>query len=585
MPTEVPSLTFYPRAKVRLSIRFEDFGDRILPKPPKKIPHTMRGASKDPPLKVVRDGDRYVLSSKVGGATTPGGTPQQQTTSSDGYTAAIEVIPHSATWKVQPLTEGDRLTLELRYADFPFDPRAIRSVAVQFYLGTVDAAEFYRGVIGQPRTTDDATTGAGEPLQLIPDSFVDPDGMTRTNMRFEGFVDDIEGDYPDEDCPLVRFECSDNMRILVDQVAPPGLAVSPKKPIDQAIAEYMAEFPQFRGLSVEFRPAGQTIPMLSKIVSKVAKQPAIGPVPGKGGDSSLKVWDYFTDVARACGMSIRIEGTTVVIQDPYTLYSNQYTVRVDDPYRPRRLRSGLLLPHRTLVYGRNLTTFNIKRTYTKKVPENIEVRSYNAARKTTLVERYPVKGDRILRAPPGNNTDEKWKVVQIGSWIKDAKVLKQIARTYYESQARNEIQIRASTINMSSYGGNGMDPDLLDMKHGDPVDVGIDGDPIYAVGNVEKCTIEDCVAFTKSLGIPDKVAKAYAKSINNVGLPKTFRLRSMQVDWSCDEGVTLDFEMVNYVEVRADPYMKAGSNTEKALPIEKPPPPGVSARAVQVEDE
>lgn len=578
----VPSQSYYPSAKLRLAIRFEDFGSRLLPAAPKK-PLTKRGASKSPPLNVVRDGDRFVLSSKEGGGTTAGGTPQEQYTSSDGYTRAVgAIIPVSATWKVQGLKEGNRLTAELRYADFPLDPRAIRAIAIQFYLGTVTPENFVAGLAGGKRGDEFGKNdaNAGEPLHVVADKYVDDWGHDRKNLRFEGFVDDIETEFPEDDEPIVRFECSDNMRILVDQLAPPGLTLDTKKPIDEAIANYMAEFPQLRGMGVQYRPAGTTPPTLSSAYGKTAYQPKLGPPPGKGGDSKLTVWEYIVDVCGAVGHIATVEGTTVIIQAAMTLYSNAYAVRSDDPYVPRKLKgSGLLLPHRTLIYGRNLSTLSIRRRFSRQVPTNIEVRAYDSARKKTLVARYPLAADRVLRAPPGNNTDEKWQVVRI-SGVKDEKSLRLVAQTYYETQGRNEIQVRCSTKDLASYGGGNNDPDLLDLQYGDPIDIGIDRDRIYAAGAVEDTTTTSAADALKKLGYSTDFANTYATAINNVGLQKTFRLRTMQVDWSNDaDGVSIDIEAINYVEVRAEKILPAG---EQAQP---PPAPDVTPRTVAVEDE
>jgi len=574
---EVPPQNYFPSAKVRLSIRFEDYGSRLLPPPPAKKPLTMRGAGQDPALAVVKDGDAWKLKAK--GGPLPGGPPQQQTTSSDNLTRDVGgIIPVTATLRMQGIRDGNKLSVELRYSDFPLDPRAIRSCAGEFYLGTVTAEDFRRGLAGASRPSGaSGAEGSGEPLNVVPDTFTDSAGKPRTNLRFQGWVDDIETEFPDDDEPIVRLECSDNSRLLVDQPAPPALTIDGKKPLDEAIANYLANFPQFRGLAVEYRPVGTPPPVLGDALAKTAFRPNLGPAPKGGGDSKLTVWDYIVDVCGAVGHVAYFDGVTVIVQPPHTKYSNRYGTRPDDPFTGRVLPSGRVLKNRLLVYGRNLAEMSVRRRFTKQVPTNIEVRCYNGERKKTLVARYPLKGDRVLRAPPGNATDEKWQVVRIQG-VKDEKTLRLIAQTYYETQSRNEVQVRASTKNLASFGGGNADPDLLDLKPGDPVDVGIDRDMVFTVGEAEDATVTDAERFLRRIGYSREFAKTYSDAVNNIGLPKTFRLRSMQIDWSNEEGVKLDLELINYIEIRADKVLPPGEQIE-------PPPLNVQPTTVNVESE
>lgn len=571
---DTPQQSYYPSAKVRLAIRFEDYGSRLLPAPPSKKPLTLRGAGKDPQLMVSESGGVWKLKPKGGKS----GSPQEQVSSTDNFTRDIGgVIPVSASLRMQGLRDGNKLSVELRYSDFPIDPRAVRACAIEFYLGTITPDNFRRGIEGGLSPGESSTgNGNGEPLHVVPDTYIDSAGRTRTNLRFQGWVDDIETEFPEDDEPIVRLECSDNSRLLVDQVAPPGLTIDGGKPIDEAVANYLANFAQFAGLAVEYRPAGVPVPKLTDALAKTAFRPNLGPAPAKGGDSKLSTWDYIVDVCGALGHIAYFDGTSVVIQLPHTKYSNRYSTRSDDPFTGRVLPSGRELKNRLLVYGRNVSSMNIRRRFTKQVPTNIEVRCYNGERKKTLVARYPIKGDRVLRAPPGNSTDEKWQVVRVQG-IKDDKTLRLIAQTYYETQGRNEVQVRVQTTNLASYGGGNNDPDLLDLKPGDAVDVGIDRDMIFAAGAVEEGTTSDAELFLRKIGYSPDFARTYATAVNNIGMPKTFRARSLQVDWSTDEGARLDIELINYIEVRADKVLPPGEEVT-------PPPLNVSPTQINVEE-
>jgi hypothetical protein len=571
---EEPIQEYFPGALVRLIVRFEDFGSRLLAPAPNKLPQQLKGAGKNPALAVARDGNQWVLNSKGGSKATKAGEPQRDVTSADDFTHGVGgIIPISATFKRQGIREGNRLSVELRYADFPIDPRAIRSCGIEFYLGTISADTFDKGMSGNGPNP----SGRGEPLNVIPYVYTDDNGKQRTNLRFQGWVDDIEIEYPEDDEPIVRLECSDNSRLLVDQIAPPGLTISGNKTIDEAVADYLAQFPQFRGLNVEYRPGGVTPPKLTDALAKTAFRPNLGPAPSKGGDSKLSVMDYIVDVAGALGHIAYVDGRSIVIQLPHTKYSNRYSGRTDDPFTGRVLPSSRTLTNRLMIYGRNIESMQIRRRFTKATPTNIEVRSYWGAQKTTLVARYPVKGDRVLRALPGDTTDQKWQVVRVRG-VKDKKTLRLIAQTYYELQGRNEISINLVTTRLASFGGGNADPDLLDMKEGDSIDVGVDRDLLYTAGSVEQENSSDAKRFLMKLGYGDKFADAYDKAINNIGLPKTFRVRTVQYDWSNEDGVTINMELINYIEIRSDKVLPKGEEIE-------PPPLNVKPVTVVVEED
>ena len=60
------------------------------------------------------------------------------------------------------------------------------------------------------------------------------------------------------------------------------LVVGADMPLDKAIATYLANFPQFRGLRVEYRPAGSAVPSLSVALAKSSYKPKLGPAPTGG---------------------------------------------------------------------------------------------------------------------------------------------------------------------------------------------------------------------------------------------------------------------------------------------------------------
>lgn len=542
-------------------IRFEELGESAkVPPAPTKIQMIRKGKGKDETgdVKVVeKDGLLELTASTTNQPNNvQGAGPQDQSGPNDA--PAVYVLPRRAKLGRNTTREADTLELEFRYRDLPLDPRCVRSCAVNFYLGTVSANDFARGIDGSARSQGDS--GAGEelePLHVIPDEWIDAQGRPRSNLRFQGWVDEWTISWSDDE-PTVRLNCTDNTRLLIDNTHPPQLQVDPKIPIDKAIARYLANFPQFVGLSVRFLPTSATPPTLAEVLDKATHK-----VPAKaGGDSKTSVWDYLTDVTGRLGLLIRVRGTTVVVQKPRNFVNGRR--RIDDPYLPRRLPTGRVLDFRTLVYGRNVVETELSRNYTKHANQNIEVRSYNGRRKKTLVVRFPEKGNekgkgRVVDVKHGDRTEEKWEVIRISA-VTDEKQLKFVAQAVYESRNRQELNVKLTTKNLASYGGGNEDPDLLDVETGDAIVVETqrEEEEFNTINVVENRLSEPNQAeqFLRLLGFPAEFAAQYGHVFSNLDVPKLFRVRRAGFDWDDEKGTGVELECVNFIVVRADKFIQ-----------------------------
>lgn len=558
---EAPQESYYPRARVRLIVRFEEFGTAVAPEPPPKPPQLRRGAGSkgaEPPALQVVERDGALLLVATGDDPNRVGSPQQQAASSDNLTHVIDgVIPTRANLKRNGIRTASTLSLSLPFRDVPFDPRTLRSVAVQYFLGCVSAEDHARGVRGEQRAN--ATPSGSLPFGMIPDEVIDSQGRPRSTLRFEGWVDEWEGAWADGDDAEVTVECTDNTRLLLEQDAPPRLTIDKGTEIDRAIADYLANFPQFRGLSVKYLPgiARDRIPKLETALGKGSFPPRLGPPPSGGGaGGKLKVWDYLTDVAGTVGHTVRMEGTTIIVQRPRTIYDGSFGGRADDPFAGRVLPSGRRLERRLYVYGHNIREMGITRKFATYTPRNVEVRSYDSVQKRTIVVRYPSKEDRQTRQIPGDAAESQWWVVPRPG-LRDEKTARLVAQGIYEAQGRNELAVRVVTKSLASFGGGNLDPDALDMIPGDSVDIEVartrELTQATAVSDVAEQVATRAVDFLRSLGYSAELAAAYARATEGVGLPTTFRVKALGIDWDAEsEGVTIDIEAMNYIEVRAD---------------------------------
>lgn len=579
MPLEYPEQSYYPAAKLRLIIRFDEFGQASrLPAAPKKTTKNLNGVKDDrADLVPIQDPQapegvkRYVLV-PAGQTTAQPGTEQK--TSTDNLTFDVTLIPKDMDVGINGIRTADTMNATFRYPDIPIDPRVVRSCAVEAFVGTLTPQEFQAGVQGQLRA------GTGEPLCMVPDTYLGPDGKQRSNSRFKGWVDKWTVEWTDKGEATVRIECRDNTELLLEQERPPKLVLDMNKGIDEAIALYLSHFPQMQGLSIQYYPAGDTPPKLKDVLQGTAYRPQLGPPPAKGGGAGtgqkISVWDYLTDVVGSIGHVIRVDGTVLYVQSVRSLTTRAIVRRPDDPFIGRTLATGTQIDYRRFIYGRNIQEMRISRNFSSNTPTNVEVRCYNGAQKKVLVARFPLPDDRLKYAIPGDaQPDQKWTVYRV-SGIGDNGTLRVVAQSIYESLGRNELSVEVKTRNLASFGGGNLDPDILDMKAGDTFEILVNRDDVESatLTRLERSltSYQLNAEQMKARGFSSEFSDAYAKAYTDAGFLTQFRLKTFKIGWSTDGGVDLSLQGVNYIEARSDKSSPNEPGTSVTTSKNKPKP-------------
>ncbi len=546
-----PHQDYFPRCQVRLILRFDEFGDEgSIGTPPAQTtknivntgqPRSPYTAQLDPMAQpgVVR----YVIA-LPGQAATVGG-PQDQTQSSDGYTFDVTLIPRSIKWKQGGIKTANTCTITGRYVDCPIDPRVCRSVGVEVLLGCVAEDDMVAAI--------EHTAPPGAPV--LPVNYVGPYGETRTNLRFQGFAKTWESELGESE-PTFTIEAQDNSMLLHNQQVPPRAGIPVNMPFDQAVAQYLAQnFVQFVGLTVQYLPSTDKAPALQDVLAEHVYVPGNGLCPAgcAAGAEKASVWDFLTDACGMIGHTVRMDGTTLIIQRPRALLANSIAQRTDDPFRSRTV-DGVTFGYRRMLYGRNIKSMRPKRNFGSKQAANIEVRSQGGnGNKTTLIGRFPTsdpngtanaKQNRLRYAQPGNTQpDEKWEVHTFPG-IKDQATLMKIAQSIYESKGRQELEFDIKTKNLGSFGGFNTDPDILDCKTGDTIEVLVnrDQDERNTLTNMETqlTALQANAALMVQLGFSQGFADAYAKAYTNANFTTTYRLHTMDVSWAAKDGVQID---------------------------------------------
>jgi hypothetical protein len=561
---EIPSQLYYPSARVVLIVRFEEGKDTpaTTKQAPKKPTRLLKGVKDErAPLVATTTTDDagreiYVLEASTPPKAAVG--EQAGSTSTDKRSFALPgIIPRSADWIQNGVRTADELKLSIRWVDMPFDPRTMRACAVKFYLGTIDPSTFGEGM-QSPQGA--APPNGGFPPTMVPSTYQDSAGKTRSNLRFEGWVDKWSMSWGDGEA-LVDLECRDNTQLVIDTKAPPALAIDIKIPLDKAIAQYLSHFPAMQGMRVVYkaRDPKAKAPILKDVLANTAFNPKNGGPPvsgGGGGDDDLSVWDYITDLVGSIGHIVFIDGREIVLTTPTTVILGQDNSfhRPTDSYQGRNLGADGNYPVRAFIYGRNVKDLKVAREYSNKEPQNIEVRCYSPKRKKTLVARYPEKADRLIKALPGDGTsDAKWKVIKVQG-IQDQETLKKIAEERFNLQGRNEIEVSVTTKNLASFGGGNADPDLLDMKSGDTFQLLINRETSHSATQTqyEKALSGKAPAANTlvEMGYQKDLAEAYAKAYGGESFQSFFKMKEMSTSWSIEEGVSFDIKGVNFVEAR-----------------------------------
>jgi hypothetical protein len=173
-------------------------------------------------------------------------------------------------------------------------------------------------------------------------------------------------------------------------------------------------------------------------------------------------------------------------------------------------------------------------------------------------------------------------VFRIPSGINDQNTLNKIAQHVYESIGRQELSLECTTKNLGSFGGDNLDPDVLDMKVGDPFELAVNRD----TDNVNDLTYMETMltaqgtaaAMLVRLGFSAGFAGAYATAYTNANFLTVYRLKSLKIDWNADSGVTLDVHGCNYIEIRANKLLPPGQETTSSplQPATPPPLPPVT---------
>lgn len=265
------------------------------------------------------------------------------------------------------------------------------------------------------------------------------------------------------------------------------------------------------------------------------------------------MWDHIMDTCVATGHIPLVRDFELVVSESRTLFSTSDALR--------------------MVYGQNLESLEFtRRLGGVKVP-TIEVRCWDPVIGRTRWARYPVRrGERAsgifgvtnppraLRAnevtPSGANPTESIRTKTVSD-VSDPVVLERIARNTFEAIGRQEIEGQFSTYEVSSYGHDPFEVDLLDARQADPVEVLIvaatsEDAPVSTLAELQAFTRARRKEYLRSLGWDEAVAAKFAQLQDANGFQSVFRIQDLRIDYDNDDGIKIGCGFINYITVRED---------------------------------
>ena len=504
-----------------------------------------------------------------------GGTVQEKPISliedpDDERNIIFSVLPLEVEIARNTVKDADTATITIDFRDVPVDPRIIRACLVTVTVGLVDADEFEAGVTEQ-KLRDDGS------LFSIVDRNPGQELSFQSTTRYIGFAEEWNVDFTD-DGDTIKIMCRDVSGLLRDQKLPEGRGIDMNLPIAQGVEGLLNSFSSLRGLLVKFgTPVDEGDPLEVLV-------PDFGPVPSESipeaqksrkgkqakakrrGNQRQSVWDHLLDVCNKLGLVPSMRGFTLFLLEPRVLSSN--------------LRDA-----RRMVWGRNIKRLGFARKMGGVKSDTIEVRSFDASIGRTRWARYPVLDNEpssgilgkegspqpVVSRPndvsPNGSPQEQVLTYFVGA-VSDLETLERIAQNTFNEISRQEIEGSLETDEVDSFDSQ-REGDLLDLQPGEAVRIdvappaevsqsgaSVEQKPSNTTSNLQELqnqSIATRAAFLQSLGVGAETAQRLAAAQESVALISTFRAGHVNLSWSIEEGIAMDFDFTNFVVIRDNP--------------------------------
>lgn len=507
----------------------------------------------------------------------------------DGLSRFFDLQPLKSVRQINSYRKADEIDLTFAWSDLPIDSRLIRAILVLHYEGTVSADEW----------------ATGDRDRYL----VQPSGE---NLRFIGTIDEV-GDTHDGEGDQMTMKGRDLTALLIDSEVPPGteIRIDPSWTVLEVVNAILAKNESFDIIRGPFLRAAPNYTPPSFVESTYIRNAVSAKerwrVNGTGATAGITwklpkekttYWDLITDVCVSVGLHPVIELDSLVIFEPRTMFRDQFSelsypgVHQFPREGGHRWSLGDRNPIRRVVFGSNVLSAGFGRKLGRiTVPAvKVLVRNPDAPEpEDRIVEvTYPSVpvADKVSAA--GQNPTQTVFTVKLPGKTQDKAVLEAIAKQVYEGMGRQELGVTVPTDDLASFSDDprfdpNMDPDLLAIQAGDPVELLVApsaqrGSAFVAMAELSKLVTKArsrAIASTstavtaahpeftsalealKAAGFGEAEARQFVEVLISANIPTSFRVNQATVVY--DEGFTITLDLRDYVRVRADPEDPAGA--------------------------
>lgn len=509
---------------------------------------------------------------------------------SNDLTFVADIVPKSATVELPAQRQAGKFKVELDWRTLPIDPRAIRAIGISIYAGLVDPAAFARGMT-TPKSTAAILdwTKDGKPnrdrllLMGSVDSLSMEHGDNGSTLSLEGR--DLRSVFLDSPFPtnaLARVNLDQPIDAVIRQILDIH-AIQSRTPADNKIIVLCdaKDFPN-GVIPKPYSPEDSTR-VLAPAKKGSGKGRAQGAANAPQSQNSLSYWDLITNACQRVGAVAWFDGPDIRVRHGSGLFeqtdrklSEGHSPFADGQQRSVKLANGKVYSfnYRNLVFGHDVESFNFEHKLTGRKETIVEVRSYNTdgderGLSKVLARRWPKqKGvdprkQRKAQHTTGDDSKENVIVVQRPG-IKNPDQLVLVAKSIYEEIMRGEMKGSLKTKDLTSFGGDSSDPDLLKLRPGDAFRMGVDVKRFAAAGAVTPALTALAQMCGNSgaseadmikRGIPPKLAKLLLATASDKvpGLSPYFYTNTVKYSWSIESGLSVEFDFSNYIVARNPP--------------------------------
>lgn len=431
-------------------------------------------------------------------------------------TTYLSVRPKIVTVNINDYAEADGFEMVVNYQDFPFDPRAIRSMGVTIYIQ--DMKSLY-----------DET---GRKLNIKPAK-----NNKLDNVIFLGFADEESIILNDND-RTIKFSGRDFTSLYLD--APYIERPLPvDSTVDQIILALSQQLKSTESIQVVNRTGGK-LPILSQFSSSFSET---------GGKRNTRknetYWDVIQDLARKAGLIAYIELDKLIITKPRALYAQSQAVQ--------------------FIYGKNLENLQFKRKMGRQKDFNILVRSLDIKNKNVIEVKIPEEATDEWCAEYGipkkrvqiekitaKQEEQKEDAPFISFLVPDVNnvlQLTEIGQNIFEELSRQQLEGSLSTKDMIVGIGPTSNPvefDVTKLRTASPLLIEIiDDRELYKLRRF--ATVQERVTFLMEKGYARQVATVIAISLGRFN--PVFYLKSIELQFDNNDGFTANIDFLNFIEV------------------------------------